>query len=499
MKEMPAKRFTMIDLLDYEVQMARDSLLSPEAVRDRDLAMRKLTVKGQKTETLLNWAQSLSESIDHPGAKAQKTFDILAFVAIVSGILMGTGLIQGLLHYDGSQPVNVIALIAIYAFLQIFLLLNYLFKATVYRLFKKLPGGALLMLLREAAERWMQRRAGVMARGVSEQALIRALVQRLGQLHRRLLQNHGWKLFQDFGIACHASSLVTFMAMLFFNDYTFGWRTTLNLQPELLHSIIHSLALPFSWLGDFANPSLELIEKSQFSRFQKDFVIKEGLDFGARSTAAWWPFLALLILTYGLIPRLILWAILQRSIQADLKNLRFDDFRSEALWTRLSEERSAWASEGPMEAARAPVLQSLTQFKSEAPRNALLVRWRDLPISENLLESFLRSVHNLEVKSFYDARGLSADIASIEAALRSMPNPVLIIASDPWELPGEAVDRIRKILRENFPKNLLILFAPFEEIDGEAKINFEKNKTAWQHAVQALRDPYLGLLETRTN
>ncbi|RYZ57069.1 MAG: hypothetical protein EOP07_10920, partial [Proteobacteria bacterium] len=119
---MPAKRFTMIDLLDYEVQMARDSLLPPETVQSRDLSLRTLAVKGQKTETLLNWTHSLSESIDHPGAKAQKTFDILAFVAIVSGILMGTGLIQGLLHYDGSQPVNVIALIGIYAFLQIFLL-----------------------------------------------------------------------------------------------------------------------------------------------------------------------------------------------------------------------------------------------------------------------------------------------------------------------------------------------------------------------------------------
>ncbi|MBC7529954.1 MAG: DUF2868 domain-containing protein [Oligoflexus sp.] len=490
---MGSDRFTMPDLLDYEAQIARDSLAEPGVLIARDRSLKNILVPGNKTKTLLAWTRhfQITDS-NSAGATAKRSYDLLAFAAIVLGIISGSGLIQAMLHYDGTQPVNVIPLVAIYAVLQIVLLLNYIFKAFVYRLFKRIPGGALVYLLREAGSRWMQRRGASLAPNLPQKELIKAYTRRLSQLHRPLLQNHAWKIIQDFGIACHAASLLTFIALLFFNDYTFGWRTTLQLEPEWLHQITKTLALPFAWLGDFASPSLELIQKSQFSRFQKSFV-EEGLDLGARVTAAWWPFLALIIAVYGLLPRLILWVILEVFIKSDLKNLNFHDFQSAALWARLSEEKAIWTNDG-LEQARPPSDQQLYKHSLSETRNCVVLRWRDLPIGEALLNESLKLRFALNSLAFVNARGLATDADALIRILDKYPEAVLIVACDPWELPGEALDKIRLALRSR-NKTKLMLFAPFEEHEGQALPAKALNKTAWQHAIQAFRDPYLGLLD----
>ncbi len=497
---MATDKFTMMDLLEFDAQMARDSLAEPETLIKRDRGLRRLVQADDKRRTLLLWTRELAmQEGSKLGTTVQSSYDVSAFLAIILGIVSGSGLINALLHYDGTQPVNVIPILAFYAVLQIFLLINYAFKAFIYRLFKKLPGGALLFFLKEAARRWIEKRGTLLALGKPDQPLVRAFLQRLSQLRRPLLQNHGWKLFQSFGIACHGASLLTFIGLILFNDYTFGWRTTLHLDPVLLHRIVNVLAWPFAWLGDFTSPSMEVLRNSQFSRFQKGFTPHENIDFGARSTAAWWPFLALVIGFYGLWVRIGLWWILSLSIRRELQHLELNDFSSEALWQRLSEEKAAWTSKGPLESQPTPSDQALFQHSKLLPRDCIVLRWRDLPAGDAPIKEFLERNFALQTQSIINGNGLPGEIDEITRALQSRSDLVLVVAADPWELPGEALDRIRQALRTRVSKNLLLLFAPLDSAAGHLEISKSIDRIAWKHAIQAFRDPYLGLLEAKDN
>ncbi|MBC7658969.1 MAG: DUF2868 domain-containing protein [Chitinophagaceae bacterium] len=487
--------FTMTDLLDFEAQMARDTLADPEVLSTRDRPIAPSPDKARKIETLHTWLLSIRAiaADPWPGSKIQRTYDLMSFIALAFGIISGMGLIEGLLRYDGSEPVNVIPFLAVYALLQIILLLNYVFKTFVYRLFKRLPGGALLYFLREGALRWIESRGSLLSNRDKERPMIKAFARRLSQLHRPLLEKYAWKLVQIFGIACHGASLLTFLCLIFFNDYTFGWRTTLHVEADFLHTVVTILAAPFHWLGGDTAPSFEVIRASQFTRFGKSFMAS-GSDLGARSTAAWWPFLALVILTYGLIPRFLIWVSLTFSIKHTLSTLLFNDFRSEALWQRLTREQVEWIPGGVLESA--PTIQDQTLFNPSLQKtlgDCLVLRWRDFPASDSAIESYLVKNFGLKPIASLKSSGLVREQDALKNMLERHRQLPLVVAADPWELPGEAIEKIRRLVREQGSPTSLILFAP---IDSKADaLTLAGDRTAWRHALKAFRDPHLGLLE----
>ena len=73
-----------------------------------------------------------------------------------------------------------------------------------------------------------------------------------------------------------------------------------------IHSLVSWMALPWSWAmpDTFAVPSLAQIEGSRI-------LLKEGIQgLATENLVAWWPFLCMGILTYGIFPRLglLIWA-----------------------------------------------------------------------------------------------------------------------------------------------------------------------------------------------
>jgi len=90
------------------------------------------------------------------------------------------------------------------------------------------------------------------------------------------------------------SILLTFIALLLFNDIQFGWSSTLIDTPESVHAFFEAFTLPWQLL--IPGPSLDLVTQSQFFYNQNQ----------NHSSYSWWPHLFASMCFYGLIPRLIL-------------------------------------------------------------------------------------------------------------------------------------------------------------------------------------------------
>jgi hypothetical protein len=94
-------------------------------------------------------------------------------------------------------------------------------------------------------------------------------------------------------------------------DLAFGWQSTLQVGAQGMHGLVSTLALPWSWLPAHWGlaPSLSQIEGSRI-------ILKDGISTLANADLiAWWPFLSMCILSYALLPRLLLVVLANRALR----------------------------------------------------------------------------------------------------------------------------------------------------------------------------------------
>jgi hypothetical protein len=109
-------------------------------------------------------------------------------------------------------------------------------------------------------------------------------------------------LLQVFAVFFNAGLLGGTLVKLAGSDVAFGWQSTFQVGPAVVHRIVETLALPWRGLlpADIAHPSLPQIEGSRI-------ILKEGVwRLATGDLVSWWPFLCLSVFFYGLLPRLML-------------------------------------------------------------------------------------------------------------------------------------------------------------------------------------------------
>ncbi len=89
-------------------------------------------------------------------------------------------------------------------------------------------------------------------------------------------------------------------------DIAFGWATTLNISPKEFHKILSTIAIWKSFCSSCI-PSIELIEVSKISRLGEMVSVKQIKN--AALLGEWWKFLAMALLFYGVLWRLIIYLI----------------------------------------------------------------------------------------------------------------------------------------------------------------------------------------------
>lgn len=213
------------------------------------------------------------------------------------------------------------------------------------------------------------------------------------------------KLALSFSLAC---SLALIFSLLF-SDINFVWRSTL-LSAGQIFPVLKSIALPW-WFLEAAQPLQSLLEQTRDSRL---IAPAEDTAYGA-----WWPFLLMAQLCYGVLPRMI--------------SLGWARYRLQHLKT----QRQAQVDEAPASLKnpppQTPELTPVTTPELPLPAYNLLY-WNALP---SALQTSLYEVLGTPAQSFQG--GASGSPEAEQQALSSSLPVVVITAA--WEPPmGELAD-----------------------------------------------------------
>jgi hypothetical protein len=473
----PTRAFTLADLIDYELQLALDNRVQSEErlKRDGNIRLDSEVLKQGKVAGLRLWLQKVRGPY---GERFLQLRQLIHFSLLVLGALLAWGTVRGLLTYNGQHPVNVLPFLAIFFVLPLCFLLLLFLRGLLSRLMGRLPGGWVT-----ASGHWLLVR--VMKKNQVDLP-VTDVWHRLKALHPRVFAWQAWILSQSFALAYYLVALGFFLFYLSVNDYAFAWQTTLRMGPDALLTLVQTIAMPFAWLGSAFVPTAELIQATQYDRFTARYMAAEGSGVAAD----WWPFLAAVMFFYGCLPRLLLFIFFKLRLERHLAALRFDDLASEELWLRLQDNGLGWdAAPGTQDVPEPPVPRALSAGQKQS---LLVIRWRQAPFRDDELRAWFEA-RGHAVESLLDAEGRDSEFEPILSRLKQ--GQALALVCDPWELPGEAFNRLRLAMREKLPSQTPIFLVPLEHDRDASKVKAaEQDRSLWEASLKAFRDPYIGLM-----
>ncbi|SCY28789.1 DUF2868 domain-containing protein [Desulfoluna spongiiphila] len=425
----------------------------------------------------------------HPGDLFGTASALLSVLLVCFAVTAGYGGVFSFLAYTGTEPVNVLV------FFVLFILIQGILAA----------GSALPLAFRIKAPESLSPfgvMVGHLLSRAMEKGLKRLPAERRSEtlgLWRRLRGNSrafGRTLFfllfsrvQLFATVFAAGALTAFCTRILFFDTAFGWQTTLgeSAAPQVVHRLAEGIALPWSWCfpQGVGTPTLEAVAGSRI-------LLKEGIEglSGAHLTA-WWPFLAMGLLVYGLLPRICLLIASRRGLGKAVHRellawpqvrLLLDSVSGPSLATRVTEARRAEEAEA-----------ELNKRKSVTPRDngdpGLTPARPTVLVPEELQDMIPELTHHLA------APLMAPEIitVSMEApAQHPKPHGRLYLVQEAWQAPiRETLDWIVD-LRQSCPKHTpLTILLTGEMAEGTLDVPEEGHVNIWRKVVAALALPGL--------
>lgn len=219
-------------------------------------------------------------------------------VGFVVGVFVGYGLLSG----DSLGRVNLLFLLALFAFLPVL--------GLILSLFLLVTGG------RKGLAGWILE-LPVLPKHYSAEILNLDLSGR----------RKSWLFYQTqlLTLSFAGGGLLVYFLLLIGTDISFVWRSTLLEASDLL-PVLNTLALPWFFWGE-AQPSLELLQQTQDFRLSAQTADIPELG-------QWWKYILAAQLTYNLIPRSIMLVVSRQRYQ---KEETIDSKSSETLQTKRNQ------------------------------------------------------------------------------------------------------------------------------------------------------------------
>lgn len=339
-----------------------------------------------------------------------------------------------------------------------------------------LLGGQWLVLLLALAAALARRRG---AEGFSMvQAVLAKLARRFtgesGSSWWRLLTSEGsaergailWRLArmaQAAGVAFNLGVLVGLAGLVLFRHVGFYWETTTELAMHgLLEKLTRVMAAPWSAWWPEAVPGSAVIDATRW-------IPGSQLPPGP---AAWWRFLLMAVLVWGLVPRALLWWFAWRCERKALTGLTFQSRPARALWRDLTTNGRADCDDKPLDGVL--VLDVGGCGLTEASLRPFLLRG---------LRVHPSSWHQIAVLDEGGERGVSE-------ALGKAPAGVVLLAEG-WALSPPRMralhERIRGRAGRKTPMKYLVANVG---AGGEPFPPPREELLEWERFVDALADPH---------
>jgi hypothetical protein len=472
---------------------------SPDAElrrRDRRIGRRLAPLGDRRVAKLVAWERAVRSdesagAAPSPSPPAQEqppsrgTTEALRLAALAlaaAGFVIGALATAGALSYQPRGRINAVAVLALLVGLPWLFLGLALLNALPSRLRRFVPwigsepeGGGLLQparwALRALPQSTRERLDAAWGRGQAWQRVT-------APLRRWLLLS----ISQGAGVAFQLGALAATLALVVFTDLSFGWSTTLEVDARGVQRLTDALSLPWARLWPEARPSLELVEATRFFRIAGGPNPAVPLE----TYGGWWPFLVMTLAVYGLLPRVIFFAVARGRLQRALRRAfleapgsarALDRIDSPLLETTADHEANAAgdAAGPPREAADVPL-----------PARAVVVSWAEACAAIGAAQLACTPVAS------FDAGGLCSPAQDTQVARRAaataLENGVpIVLAVRGFEPPLAEVFDFLCELRDAVGSGHAVLVATL----GGGLVE----RGAWRQRVAAAGDPWLQLAD----
>jgi hypothetical protein len=248
-------------------------------------------------------------------------------------------------------------------------------------------------------------------------------------------------LTQRAAVAFNLGALAATLYLVTVRALAFAWSTTLEVDPTLMTGFFSAIATPWRWLPT-AVPSRELVAASRYF---------PGRSYDPDLLGDWWPFLVAALVTYGLLPRLLLASYAAYRAHAARAALGLDHGECAALCERLVRHATLW---GRGDGLGTPVVSTPAAESGGGctlPTTGTKVRalrWADAAVTKDELGQLVGTRLGWQLASFDDVRGNDdSDERGRLARLADSDQPVLVVA-EAFE-PPSSVQRLLQSVRRS--------------------------------------------------
>ena len=450
-----------------------------------------------------------------PGTAAAEGLRLMQLLAVLTGLLLGGGLCGSLIAYAGEAPINVFTCLWVMLVPQLLLLILLGLSALLGR-FKRAPRLiGLYPMLSGIIQRNLKRllKSRYAALPAAKREAMAAAVGLIGQarsIYGRILFRPVFVIGQVFGVCFNIGIAGVLLLRVAITDLAFGWQSTLQPAAETVHGILRLISLPWSWLlsSSAAHPSVAQIRGSQF-------VFKEGMHhLDSPDMAAWWPFLLLCLLFYGMLPRLfILLGTILRQKRA-LKHLTFTHAACDRLLLAMktprvqTQSRQSEAEAAPAEQAGREIIQGSQgeaapkrMDRTESTDQAIVLVPEEIAefCDGDAIADRLKNRLGLEPAACTSCQmDIEADSAALKVHVSKFDSVDsgdlrLVLIQEAWQPPIRETLSWITALRENLPRAPGFIIG----LIGKPKAGqiwtrpSETDHKTWTRAVAKLGDPYI--------
>jgi hypothetical protein len=390
--------------------------------------------------------------------------------------MAGSGAALTVLHYDGTWPVNVVTALATFVLLQLALVTLSL----------------VLMLPDISGLRPVQRFLG----SLNPATIVASVARRWTPLHdaraKALFWSEArgpaaarfarWQMLawsQAAALAFNAAVLIAAFALVAFTDLAFGWSTTLRLDVGEATRIVRAVSFPWRELWPDAVPTAQLIENSRFFRLAS----APPYAMAPSELTGWWPFLLAAIMTYGLLPRLLLTIVATARLRAAERRLLLDHPQVSALLDRMA---AAEIELGSLQSEQQPIPHDAraTPPPHDAG-DAVVIIWSGAMPRERISEWVARQLQRRATTVVFAGVTLAQDREVITQLATLTPQTILLMVRA-WEAPLLDLRDFIVELRERIGEGCSIVIVP---VAVNGALASASESATWSRWTATIADP----------
>lgn len=446
----PSRSWTLERLIDFEHAASSSQTATKEVRHAVFQSIHGMDGAKARRTGMLKWLEETGDS--SAGRKFSSALSLVAVIATGAAFISGASAVLGFLDRTRGG-------IDVPLFLAILI-------------------GAQWLILVFALIAWLMRRKAAEGFSTIQFALGRLVRKLAGQAHadvwdkifdaggesRQVVLWRLARLAQGIGISFNLGIIGGLSGLVLVRHVGFYWETTTELAMQsILEKSVQILSAPWSTWWPGAVPDSAIIQASRWT---------PGSGTLSPGPAAWWEFLLMATLFWGLAPRVILWMLAWKQGKKALATLDFQARHHRALWREITtQERASNQDEKPLDGVLVLDVGG-SGIQEEALRTFLLRRLRVHPSAWQPI-------------SVMDPREEEKAAALISAAPAG-----IVLLSEGWSLSPPRMLALHRKLRESAGPNAPIKFLVANTSAGGTPVppsNDEQQE--WARFVDSLRDP----------